>query len=228
MTALAAPLAAREVVRRFERGTISVLAGVDFAARPGEMVAVTGTSGSGKTTLLNVLGLIDRPDAGEIRVDGMDIATAPERELRRIRATRLGFVFQDALLDMRRTALENVVLGLRYAAVDPGRRVELARRALTITGTEHRAGALGATLSGGERQRVAIARAIAHGPAVLLCDEPTGALDDDNTERVVALLARLARASAAVVVVTHDLAIARRCDRWAMLQAGQLVWNGPG
>jgi putative ABC transport system ATP-binding protein len=177
------PLAARGLVRRFDHGSITPLAGVDFTVRPGEMVAVTGASGSGKTTLLNVLGLLDRPDGGELRVDGIDVATVGERQLRRIRANRLGFVFQDALLDMRRSALENVMLGLRFAAVGRRSRRDLAREALAVTGTEERADARGATLSGGERQRVAIARAIAHGPAALLCDEPTGALDDGNTTR---------------------------------------------
>ena len=204
---------------------ITALEGVDFAVHAGEMVAVTGPSGSGKTTLLNLLGLLDRPDAGEVWVDGIAVAAAGERELRRIRATRLGFVFQDALLDMRRTALENVMLGLRFSAVDRRLRPGLAYQALAVTGTQHRADALGATLSGGERQRVAIARAIAHGPAALVCDEPTGALDDDNTERVVALLAQLAERSTAVVVATHDTAIARRCHRWAMLKSGRIGWS---
>ncbi len=223
-----APVAGRDLVRTFNRGTIVAVAGVDFAVRAGEMVALTGPSGSGKTTLLNLLGLLDRPDRGEVWIDGISVAEAGERELRRMRATRLGFVFQDALLDMRRTAHENVMLGLRFAAVDRRRRAGLAHEALATTGARHRADALAATLSGGERQRVAIARAIAHRPAALLCDEPTGALDDGNTERIVALLSDLAHESTAVIVATHDTAVARSCHRTARLMSGGIHWNEDG
>jgi putative ABC transport system ATP-binding protein len=223
----AAPVAGRDLVRTFNRGTIVAVADVDFTVHPGEMVALMGPSGSGKTTLLNLLGLLDRPDEGEVWIDGIPVADAGERELRRMRAARLGFVFQDALLDMRRTAHENVMLGLRYAAVDRRRRAGLADEALAITDTAHRAHAFAATLSGGERQRVAIARAIAHRPAALLCDEPTGALDDGNTQRVVALLSDLARESTAVIVATHDTAVARSCHRTARLVSGRMHWERP-
>jgi ABC-type lipoprotein export system ATPase subunit len=220
------PVAGRDLVRTFDRGTIVAVAGVDLAVCAGEMVALTGPSGSGKTTLLNLLGLLDRPDCGEVWIDGIAVADAGERELRRMRARRLGFVFQDALLDMRRTAHENVMLGLRFAAVERRRRAGLADEALAITGTRHRAGASAATLSGGERQRVAIARAIAHRPAALLCDEPTGALDEGNTERVVALLSRLADESTAVIVATHNPAVAASCHRTAALASGRIHWKG--
>jgi ABC-type lipoprotein export system ATPase subunit len=220
------PIAAHGLVRHFDSGAITVLAGVDFVPRRGEITAVTGASGSGKTTLLNLLGLLDRPDAGSIHIDGLDVARADEPTLRRVRATRLGFVFQDALLDMRRTAFENVMLGLRFAATRRRDRAALAYRALEMTGTAQRAGARGATLSGGERQRVAIARAIAHRPAALLCDEPTGALDEGNTQRVFDLLVDLASTAATtVILVTHDTELAQRCHDWATLSSGTLSWR---
>ena len=218
---------ARGLVRTFEAGRVVALDNVDFDARVGEMVAVTGASGSGKTTLLNVLGLLDRPDAGTLSLNGVEVSSASESAIRRIRAQRLGFIFQDSLLDMNRTAMENVMLGLRYSGVERGSRSRLAREALEWTGTDHRSDARGSTLSGGERQRVAIARAVAHRPTALLCDEPTGALDEDNTERVLGLLRSMASLSTAVVIVTHDLDIARCCDRWAALRTGAMTWLQP-
>lgn len=218
---------ARGLVRTFEEGRVVALDDVDFDAKAGEMVAVTGPSGSGKTTLLNVLGLLDRPDAGVLHLNGVDVSLAAEKTIRRMRAQLLGFVFQDSLLDMNRTAMENVMLGLRYAGIERGARSRLARESLEWTGTDHRSDARGSTLSGGERQRVAIARAVAHRPSALLCDEPTGALDEGNTERVLELLRSLASQSTAVVIVTHDLDIARRCDRWTALRDGSIAWPQP-
>jgi len=154
--------------------------------------------------------------------DGRVVAELDRSAVTRLRAERFGFVFQDSLVDPRRTALENVTLALGFAGVARVDRSGLASQALAATGVADRAHVQAGDLSGGERQRVAVARAIAHRPPVLLCDEPTGNLDQENTERVFALLQRYAEADGSVVVVTHDLEIAARCDRSLRVLDGTL------
>ena len=216
-------LEARDLTRTFDEGRVRPLEHVDVDVHRGETLAVVGSSGSGKTTLLNILGLLDRPDSGHLAVDGVAVDDMPERRRAVLRARSLGFVFQDSLVDPRRTAAENVALALVFAGVPRGDRPQAVDRALASADIAHRAGTLAGNLSGGERQRVAVARAIAHRPAILLCDEPTGNLDETNTERVFTLLESYARSGGAVVMVTHDLDLAQRCSRSIRVAHGAVV-----
>jgi putative ABC transport system ATP-binding protein len=212
----------RGIRKAFDGGRLRVLDGIDFTVPARGTLALVGASGSGKTTLLNVLGLLDDPDEGDVLVDGRVVADLDRSAVTRLRAERFGFVFQDSLVDPRRTALENVTLALGFAGIARADRTASASDALHATGVADRAHVQAGDLSGGERQRVAVARAIAHRPPVLLCDEPTGNLDHDNTERVFALLRRYAEADGSVVVVTHDLELAARCDRSLRVLDGAL------
>lgn len=216
-------LQAREVTRTFDRGRVRPLVDVSLDVHGAQTLAIVGASGSGKTTLLNLLGLLDRPDQGHIVVEGVAVDTMNERRRAGLRARSLGFVFQDALIDPRRTAAENVDLALVFAGVPRPQRAGSVRAALAAADIAHRADVLAGNLSGGERQRTAVARALAHRPPVLLCDEPTGNLDEDNTEHVFTLLQDYARAGGAVVVVTHDLELARRCTRTVRVAHGSAV-----
>lgn len=220
-------LAALGVTRTFDDGRVRPLVDVTVKVRPGELLGLVGSSGSGKTTLLNLFGLLDRPEAGTIVVAGQRASALGERARAQVRASRLGFVFQDSLIDPRRTAQENVQLALLFAGVPREQRAQRAADALDAADIAHRANTLAGELSGGERQRVALARAIAHRPPVLLCDEPTGNLDDVNTGQVFDLLAGYARAGAAVVLATHDLDLARRCTRVLSVAHGAVKpWSG--
>lgn len=218
-------LRAEDVHKRFDRERVVALNGVSLAVRRGDVIAITGPSGSGKSTLLNLLGFLDRPDKGTISHCG-DVRTASsERELTRSRGRRMGFVFQDSLLDPARTALENVTMGLRFAGVPRRERRHLAEASLDMVGLADRAHSYAATLSGGERQRVALARATAHRPDVVLCDEPSGNLDAGNTQLVIDQLVAHAASGAAVVIVTHEPEVASQCERWADLRKGRLTWQ---
>lgn len=213
----------RATTRTYDDWGVVALDSVDLDVWAGQLLAITGPSGSGKSTLLNVMGLLDRPDSGTVEVAGTETARMRQRARARLRGARIGFLFQDGLLDPALTSVENVVMGLRFAGVPSGERVALARAALAEVGLTDRADAVAATLSGGERQRVALARSLAHRPPVLLCDEPTGNLDDDSSEAVFDLLASRAQ-DAAVVIVTHDTGLAGRCQAWAQLRRGALRW----
>ncbi len=221
--AAAVVLRASDVTRTFDEGRVRPLVHADVEVRAGRSLAVVGASGSGKTTLLNLLGLLDRPDSGTVEVDHVATAHLNERHRARLRARSLGFVFQDSMVDPRRTAAENVALALVFAGVPRDRRPEAAGFALEAADITHRADTLAGNLSGGERQRVAVARAVAHRPPVLLCDEPTGNLDEANTERVFALLEQYAEAGGAVVVVTHDLDLAHRCSSVVRVANGSVT-----
>jgi putative ABC transport system ATP-binding protein len=201
---LAVAVDAREVSKSFEHGAIRALDRLTFRIEPGEFVAVTGPSGSGKSTLLNLLGALDRPDSGELRVGDEDVTQL--RDPSRYRAEVVGFVFQFHHLLPTLSALENVQLPML------GRRdrVERARHLLHEVGLAERERSRPATLSGGERQRVAIARALANDPPLLLADEPTGALDADTGAQILDLLRA---AGTTTVMVTNDAAIACRADR---------------
>lgn len=179
----------------------------------GDHVAITGPSGSGKSTLLNVLGLLDEPTGGRYRLAGVDAAAAPERTRVALRAGVIGFVFQAFHLLPARTSLANVELGMLYSRVARRERRARAREALQRVGLPHRVDALPVAMSGGEQQRVAVARAIVNRPQVLLCDEPTGNLDSENTASVLDLLDSLNHSGLTIVVVTHEEAVAARASR---------------
>jgi putative ABC transport system ATP-binding protein len=202
---------------------VRALKPMNLMIRPGEHVAITGPSGSGKSTLLNLVGLLDRPTEGTIKIDGIDVGAASERRRAAVRARRIGFVFQSFHLLPHRTAVENVMLAQVYADVPRRVRVGHAMAALTQVGLDHRADALPTALSGGERQRVAIARALVNHPSLLLCDEPTGNLDTATTDELSDLLAGLQAEGATLLVITHNPAVAARAQRRITIRDGHLI-----
>jgi putative ABC transport system ATP-binding protein len=199
---------------------IEALREATFSVADGEVVGIVGRSGSGKSTLMNVIGLLDRLTGGTYEIGGRPAAGLSEREQTRLRSTFFGFVFQQPFLLATLTVQENVELALRPRRLSKRDRSALAAEALERVGLAHRRFAFPATLSGGEAQRVAIARAIAQQPRVLLCDEPTGNLDEHTTEEIVQLLVSAAGTSAAVIMVTHDLVIARTLPRVLTVRDG--------
>jgi putative ABC transport system ATP-binding protein len=192
---------------------VTAVSDVSLTIRAGELVAIVGPSGSGKSTVLNIMGLLDDPTKGARRVLGVDTAGRSERELVRVRATRLGFVFQAFHLVAHLDVVRNVMLPLVHQGWPRRDRRDRAIAALERVGMRHLADAFPATLSGGEKQRVAIARAVVHEPDLLLCDEPTGNLDAVNTAQILDQLRSLVTSRCAVVVVTHDADVRDRADR---------------
>jgi len=198
-----------------------------FSVESGEVLGIVGRSGSGKSTLLNVVGLLDLPTSGDYRVDGHRVGSLSDREQTALRARFFGFVFQQSFLLSSLSAQENVELGLRPRRLSPGERRERAIDALTQVGVSHRRRFLPGEMSGGECQRVAIARALAQRPRVLLCDEPTGNLDERTSSEVLETLIDNQAPDVAVVIVTHDMGIARTLPRLLSVRDG-LVSEGEG
>ena len=219
-------LEARGLTRRYAGGgaTITVLDGLDFSVRPGELCAVVGASGSGKTTLLQILGSLDRPDEGELRFRGDDVLALADAALARHRNRDIGFIFQFHHLLPEFNALENVLMPARIAGRIDAKTTARARELLASVGLEQRMTHRSGELSGGEQQRVALARALIMEPALVLADEPTGNLDASAGQTVFELLQNLAKSRGlAVVMVTHNLDLARAMDRCLTLKGGRLV-----
>ena len=213
------------VSRTYQLGgqPVHALVDVDETIETGEHIAIMGPSGSGKSTLLNVLGCLDRPDAGKYWLDDREVGTLSDEELTAVRRNLIGFVFQSFHLVPRLTAAENVELPMVFAGISRAERRERVVKALTQVGLADRIDHRPDQLSGGERQRVAIARSTIMGPRVLLADEPTGNLDTQSGKQVLDLLDHLNDEGITLIVVTHDPSVARRADRVIVLVDGRIV-----
>jgi putative ABC transport system ATP-binding protein len=218
-------LVTRDLARDYAMGgdRVHAVRGVSLAVDEGDWVAIVGPSGCGKSTLLNLLGAIDRPDAGSVVFGGRDVADMPDREATRFRLLRVGFVFQRFYLMPTLTARENVELPMAEAKVPKAERRRRAEELLAYVGLAERGRHRPSELSGGEQQRVAIARALANRPAILLADEPTGELDAATGAEVIGLFDRLNRDGTTIVVVTHDEDLARAARRVIHMRDGHVV-----
>jgi len=217
-------LEVRNVTRTYaSEPPVQALRGVSFAVQPGELVAVVGPSGSGKTTLLHLMGTLDRPSTGTVRITGLDVAAMSDRQLAALRATQIGFVFQQFFLSEHSTLVENVADGLLYTGTRPADRRAQALNALGLVGLADRPDARPTQLSGGQRQRVAIARALVGRPSIVLADEPTGNLDSATGASIVELLQDLHDAGVTIVVITHDRSLADRLPRRIEMLDGRII-----
>ncbi|MFB8243387.1 ABC transporter ATP-binding protein [Kitasatospora purpeofusca] len=215
------------VVKEFgaQGAPLRILHGIDLTVGRGELVALVGPSGSGKSTMLSLIGTLDRPTAGSLRFEGQDVADLSEARLSALRAERIGFVFQQFFLLAGISAVANVATGLLYSGVGRAERLERAAQALRLVGLGHRLDHKPHQLSGGEQQRVAIARAVVGRPALLLADEPTGALDSATGAEVVELLRELNAGGTTVVVITHDQELARSLPRQVGIRDGRISFD---
>jgi putative ABC transport system ATP-binding protein len=214
-----------DITKTFHLGELDVpvLKGINLSVEEGEYVAIMGASGSGKSTLMNIIGCLDRPTTGTYILDGRDLTTLDDDELADIRNQYIGFVFQQFNLLPRLTALENVMLPMIYADVSRSERIESATEALEKMGLSDRLNNRPSQLSGGQQQRVAIARALVNHPALVLADEPTGALDTKTSHEIMALLTELNQNGTTIAIVTHDAAVAAQTKRIVNMQDGAIV-----
>lgn len=224
-----APVRVEKLVKIYDSGhadlAVRAVDGIDFSIERGESVAIIGPSGCGKSSLLNILGCLDRPTAGAYKLEGRNVAELDDDELASLRNRHIGFVFQSFNLLPRMTAVENVELPLLYGSVKKSR--QLALDALARVGLAARSSHLPTELSGGQKQRVAIARAFVTRPSILLCDEPTGALDSKTGKEVLELLLSLNAEGTTLIMVTHDLGVARALRRAIQMRDGKVVADGP-
>ena len=215
-------LSAIERVFHLGDSEVHALRHLELSIASGDYVAIMGPSGSGKSTLLNLLGLLDRPNAGTYRLEGRDVTTLSPEEQARVRSERIGFVFQSFHLVPRLSAAENIALPMTLAGIAPEERAARVAQALADYGLANRAGHRPDQLSGGQRQRVAIARATIMQPAMILADEPTGNLDRSTGEEVMRLLEQLNSRGVTLIVVTHDTLLGARAHRQLLMEDGEL------
>lgn len=203
------------------------LNGVSFSIQKGESVAIIGKSGSGKSTLMHLLAALDKPNEGEILINGQNIAKMKKRELNKLRNQTFGFVFQQFFMNPKDTVLQNVILPLKIAGVGSRKRKEIALKALESVELTDKAKNKASNLSGGQKQRVCVARAITNSPEIIFADEPTGNLDSKTSKKIEDLLFGLNKESGiTLIIVTHDESLAAKCDRQIRIQDGQIVSKG--
>lgn len=214
-----------QVVKVYRRGTEKVHAvdGINLSIEKGEFVSIVGPSGSGKTTLLNLIGCVDRPTSGSIRLDGVEIGRLKEKELTRMRATAIGFVFQQFFLLPTLTASENMELPVFFGRKKAVNVTTKAKELLNLVGLKNRENHLPSQLSGGEMQRVAIARALINDPKIILADEPTGNLDSKNAETIMNIFEKLNQDELTIILVTHNMELAKRASRCIQLKDGKIL-----
>tara|TARA_Y100000310_G_scaffold333614_1_gene411523 strand:+ start:286 stop:1008 length:723 start_codon:yes stop_codon:yes gene_type:complete len=215
----------RNVAKHYHMGdeTVKALDGINIDVYDGEFIAIVGPSGSGKSTAMNLVGALDFSTKGDIYLDNINIEKLEESELAQIRGRRIGFVFQTFNLINTLTAVENVMLPMVFQGVAYEERLERAKELLTKMGLEHRFTHLPQELSGGERQRVAVARALANDPQVILADEPTGNLDTKRGEEIATMLDQLNKEGKTIILITHDMYVAKHASKVYYLQDGRLV-----
>jgi putative ABC transport system ATP-binding protein len=222
---MASMISLKDITKTYHLGTIDVpvLKRINLSIEEGEYVAIMGASGSGKSTLMNIIGCLDRPSSGQYFLSGKDLTTLDDDELADIRNQYIGFVFQQFNLLPRLTSLANVMLPMIYADVDKSQRIEQATGALVQVGLSDRIQNRPNQLSGGQQQRVAIARALVNHPALVLADEPTGALDSTTSEEIMNLLTELNQQGTTIAIVTHDANVAARTKRTIRMVDGVIV-----
>ena len=220
------------IVKRFYVGMpneLEILHGIDLEVKRGEFVSIVGSSGSGKTTMMNIIGILDRPTEGEYQLDGVDVAKAKDKELSLIRNQKIGFVFQTYNLIGRTSALKNVELPMLYAGIGRRERKERAKELLEMVGMEERLSHNPDELSGGQKQRVAIARAMANNPAIILADEPTGALDSKTGRMIMDIFHKLNQEQKkTIVLITHSQELAQETGRIVTLKDGEIIGERGG
>ena len=217
----------KEIIKRYNIGTeseIEILHGIDLKIYEGEFVAIVGESGSGKSTLMNIIGVLDKQTKGEYYLDGIDIKNANEAEMNVIRNKKIGFVFQNFNLIGRTSALRNVELPMLYAGVPAEQRTKRAKELLSKVGMESRMNHMPNELSGGQKQRVAIARSLVNNPAIILADEPTGALDSETSTMVMNIFNDLNKNQGkTIILITHSKEIAEQCPRIVTIKDGEII-----
>lgn len=222
----------RGIIKRFYIGTpneLTVLKGIDLDVYEGEFVAIVGASGSGKSTLMNIIGSLDRPTEGEYVLDGIDITKAKDSELSGIRNKKIGFVFQTYNLIAKTDAIKNIEVPLLYGGVGLKERDRRAKELLKLVGMEDRMHHLPEELSGGQKQRVAIARAMANDPAIILADEPTGALDSSTGRMVMDIFHKLHKEQGkTIILITHSPELAEECERIITIKDGEIIGERAG
>lgn len=205
-----------------KKNVVNALCGVDLEIREGDFSAIIGPSGCGKSTLMHILGLLDKPDAGTLEIDGEDMTNLPEKKAFKMRAKKIGFIFQGFNLIPTLTALENVVLAGKYGGLKPSARKSRAKKLLEMLGLNDRMDHLPSELSGGQQQRVAIARALMNNPSLILADEPTGELDTKTSMEIMDILKKLNREeNKTFIIVTHNMEVAEACKNIIKLRDGK-------